>query len=166
MGNWLLKLYLFAFILLFVHSLFDIVVLSWPLGCIFLTFLGILIGRAVENSVQKEIKLRKSIMFLSFVAAACCGIVLVNYLVLNLYSSMHYRNARLRLDEKNIKPAFAEIKQSIAYKPTPQNTFQAAQMAFYDFKNPQACLAFLDMLQALGFENYDHNNLLRAKALV
>ena len=49
---------------------------------------------------------------------------------------------------------------------SPQNTYLAAMISLYDFKNPQNCLKFLDQLNSLGFENYEHNNLLRAKALV
>ena len=49
---------------------------------------------------------------------------------------------------------------------SPQNTYLAAMISLYDFKNPQQCLKFLEQLNSLGFENYEHNNLLRAKALV
>ncbi len=164
-GNWYLKLYLFIFILLLTHSMFDNVVLSWPLGCIFLIIFGILLGRAVEGAEQKKIKPHKPTLILNCIAAACCAIALLNYLSLNLLSSRHYRNARLMLDKGNIKSAFTETVQSIAYKANPQNTYLAAKIYLYDFKNPRKCLEYLDLLAALGFENYEHNNLLRAKAL-
>ena len=164
-GNWYLKLYLFIFILLFIHSMLDIVVLSWPLGCIFLIVLGILLGRAVEKSGQKEFKQVKFIPTLSFIAGLCCAIVLLNYLYLNLFSSLHYRNARLMSDEKNLKSVFLETKKSLAIKMTPQNIYLAANISLYDFKDPQECLKYLDMLDSLGIENYLHNNLLRATAL-
>jgi len=164
-GNWYLKLYLFIFILLFIHSMLDLVALVWPLGCIFLIVLGILLGRAIEDSAQKEFKQAKFIPTLSFIAGLCCAIVLLNYLYLNLFSSLHYRNARLMSDEKDVKSVFLETKKSIAFKMTPQNTYLAAKVSLYDFKNPLACLKFLDMLDSLGFKNYENNNLLRAKAL-
>jgi len=164
-GNWYLKLYLFIFILLFIHSMLDLVALVWPLGCIFLIVLGILLGRAIEDSAQKEFKQAKFIPTLSFIAGLCCAIVLLNYLYLNLFSSLHYRNARMMSDEKDVKSVFLETKKSIAFKMTPQNTSLAAKVSLYDFKNPLACLKFLDMLDSLGFKNYENNNLLRAKAL-
>jgi len=164
-GNWYLKLYLFIFILLFIHSMLDVVALVWPLGCIFLIVLGILLGRAVEDSTQKEFKYGKYVPVINRVVGFCCAIVLLNYLYFNLFGSLHYRNARLISDEKNVKSAFLEAEKSIAFKMTPQNTYLAAKISLYDFKNPRACLKFLDMLDSLGFENYEHNNLLRAKAL-
>jgi hypothetical protein len=41
----------------------------------------------------------------------------------------------------------------------------AARIAFYDFNKPQLCLRYLKHLEALGFENFEHSNLLRAQAL-
>jgi O-antigen ligase/polysaccharide polymerase Wzy-like membrane protein len=164
-GNWKLKSYLFIFILLFVHSMLDIVVITWPLGCIFLIILGILLGHALENSRQQKFKGNKLISQLCSVAGICLAILLINYLYFNFTSSMHYRNARLRMDEKDIKLAFSETVKSIDYKITPQNTSLAARISLYDFKKPQACLKYLDMMDSIGFKNYEHNNLLRAKAL-
>ena len=165
-GNWELKLYLFTFILLFVHSMFDIVVLSWPLGCIFLIIFGILLGRAIEGSPQKEFKNAKVAPFICAVLGICLIVILFNYLYFNLLSSTHYRNARLMLDKKDVEAAFAETEISIVAKPSAKNTYLAAKISLYDFKDPRACLKYLDMLNSLGIKNYEHNNLLRAKALV
>ncbi|MDD5697857.1 MAG: O-antigen ligase family protein [Victivallaceae bacterium] len=164
-GDWQLKLYLFCSTLLAVHSMFDIIVLSWPLGCIFLTFFGILLGRAVETSPYREFKAHDFLPVLSSLAALCCLVALGNSLTLNFLGSLHYYQARVKLDKKDLKSAFSEIEESIVYKPTAQNTYLAAKLALYDFKNPARCLKFLDQLAALGFENYEHNNQLRAKAL-
>lgn len=165
-GNWKLKLYLFTFILLFVHSMLDIVVLSWPLGCIFLILLGILLGRALEEYPRKELKQAKFIPQLCAVFGICLAILLLNYLYYNFLGTMQYRYARVMLDKKDTKAAFAETEKSIAARMTPQNTYLAAKISLYDFKDPKACLKFLDQVNSLGFENYEHNNLLRAKALV
>lgn len=165
-GNWELKLYLFTFILLFIHSMFDIVVLSWPLGCIFLIIFGILLGRAFEGSPRKEFNKSKLVPFICAVFGICLMLILFYYLYFNLLSSTHYRNARLMLDKKNVKAAFAETKISIATKPSVRNTYLAAKISLYDFKDPQKCLKYLDMLDSLGIKNYEHNKLLRAKALV
>lgn len=164
-GKRKLKLYLFVFIVLFIHSMLDIIDLSWPLGCIFLIVLGILIGRAVEGSAFKEIRPGKYIPVMGRVIALCLAGLLLGYLYRNFASSKHYRNARLLLDQENVNSAFAEVKKSLAAKETPQNTYLAAKMAFYDFKNPRLCLKFLDQLEALGFANFENNNLLRAQAL-
>jgi O-Antigen ligase len=164
-GNWDLKLYIFTFILLLIHSMLDIVVLSWPLGCIFLIILGTLLGRALEDSPLKEAKQTKLISWSYCVLGGCLAILLINYLYFNFLGSMHYRNARLSMDKKDIKSAFSETVQSIDYKMTPQNTLLAANISLYDFKNPQACLKYLNMMDSTGFKNYEHNNLLRAKAL-
>ncbi|MDD5599736.1 MAG: O-antigen ligase family protein, partial [Victivallaceae bacterium] len=160
-----LKLYLFVFILLFVHAMLDIIVLSWPLGCIFLVVLGILIGRAVEGSAFKEILPVKYIMLLCCLIGLGFAGLLFQYLYQNFVSSKHYRNARLMFDQKNFNSAFAEIEKSLAAKQTPQNTYMAGRIALYNLKKPLLCLKFLDQLAALGIENFDHNNQLRAKAL-
>lgn len=164
-GKRKLKLYLFVVILLFIHSMFDIVILSWPLGCIFLIVLGILIGRAAERSAFKEIRPGKYIPVLCWIIAICLAVLLLDSLYRNFKSSKHYRNARLMLDQKSINPAFEEVRKSIAVKATPQNTYMAARIAFYDFNKPQLCLRYLKHLEALGFENFEHSNLLRAQAL-
>ena len=165
-GSWKLKLYLFSFILLFTNSMLDIVVLTWPLGCIFLILLGVLLGRAVERAPRHESKQRQVVTIIFGVLGICLAIILLNYLYFNLLSSTHYRNAKILIDKKDLKSAFAQTKISIAAKPTAQNTYLAAIMSFDDFKNPQECLKYLDMLNSIGFENYMHNNQLRAKALV
>ena len=174
-GNWHLKLYLFIFVLLFIHSMFDIVILTWPLGCIFLIVFGILLGRALEQGTSKlavtaaqkifRIEHAKYILWFSCIAGFCGIIILLNYLYLNLFSSLHFRNVRMMPPTKNIKTFFQETKKSIAFKKTPQNTYLAAKVSLYDFKNPQKCLEYLDMLSDLGFKNYEYSNLLRAKAL-
>ncbi|MCK4983057.1 MAG: O-antigen ligase family protein [Victivallaceae bacterium] len=164
-GNWNLKLYLFTFILLFIHSMLDIVVLSWPMGCIFLILFGILLGRALDEYPRKELKQAKFIPQFCGVLGICLAILLLNYLYYNFLGSMHYRNAKLMLGKKDKKTAFAETEKSIAARMTPQNTYLAAKISLYDFKDPKACLKFLDQVDSLGFENYEHNNLLRAKAL-
>ena len=164
-GNWRLKLYLFAFILLFVHSMFDIIMLSWPLACIFLIILGILLGRTFDGLSQKKLKTTKITAFSYGIVGTILMLVLLNYLYFNLFSTMHYRNAKIMVKDKDIKNASVEIGKSIEYKMTPQNTLLAAKISLYDFKNPQACLKYLAMLDSLQFENYEHNNLLKAKAL-
>jgi len=164
-GNWKLKLYLFVFILLFVHSMLDIVILSWPLGCIFFILFGILLGRAIDDSTKQKVKLNKFIPIFCSAIGVCLAILLLNYLYFNFLGTMHYRNAKVFSLDKNIKAVFVETEKSIAAKMTPQNTYLAAKISLYDFKNPKACLKFLDMVNSLGFENYEHNNLLRAKAL-
>jgi O-antigen ligase len=165
-GDWRLKLCLFVFVLLLVHSMFDIIVLSWPLGCIFLITFGILIGRITEKSKYEEIKINKYILDIGYAIAICCAVLLLNGLSLNFLGSMYYRNSRIARDKNEIKLTFDEARKSITYKKTPWNTLLAARISLYDFKNPKACLKFLDMLESTGFENYEHNNLLRAKALV
>ena len=162
---WRLKLYLFVFILLFVHSMLDIVVLSWPLGCIFLTVFGILLGRALEETQLKEVKVNKSVTSICCIAAIALLILLANYLYFNFLGTMHYRRAQLATIKKDAVTAFAETEKSITAMMTPQNTYLAAMISLYDFKNPKNCLKFLDQLNSLGFENYENNNLLRAKAL-
>ena len=165
-GNWTLKLYLFVFIFLLIYSMLDVVVFTWPLGSVFLILFGILLARALEDSPKKEFKENKTAISLCSAGAIVLTIILLNYLYYNFTGSMHYRRARLLTIEKNIKPAFEENKKSIAAKKTPQNIYLAAKISLYDFKNPLACLKYLDQVNSLGFENYEHNNLLRAKALV
>ncbi len=165
-GNWELKFYLFVFILLFVHSMLDIVVVSWPLGCIFMIVFGILLGRALEDSTRQELKINKFAEPVCRIAAIGLAILLASSLYFNFLGTMHYRNAKLLTEQKDAKAAFSETEKSIAAMMSPQNTYLAAMISLYDFKKPQACLRFLDQLNSLGFENYEHNNLLRAKALV
>ena len=163
--EWQLKLYLFVFILLFVHSMLDIVVVSWPLGCIFLIILGILLGRALEDARTAEAEKNKFITSACSVAAVALMILLINYLYFNFLGTMHYRRAKLIIENKEAEKAFAETEKSIAAMTSPQNTYLAAMISLYDFKNPKNCLKFLDRLNSLGFANYESNNLLRAKAL-
>ena len=166
-GNWKLKLYLFAFILLLIHSLLDVVVLSWPLGGIFLMILGILLGRVVGGSTYQEHKINKLVNIGCKILAVCLLPILFYCLYSNFFNTMHYRNARVMIDrQEDIRQVFDEVKKSIAIKVTPQNTMLAAKISLYDFKDPRACLKYLDLLESTGFENYEHNNLLRAKALV
>ena len=165
-GNWDLKLYLFVFIALLVHSLLDVVLLSWPLGCIFLIISGVLLGRAVKSSTFKQLRVNK-LFDVSFKVLAVCLLPFLFYsLYTNLLNTFYYRNARLMIEREDIRKVFEEVEKSIAVKATPQNTMLAAKISLYDFKDPQACLKYLDLLKSTGFENYEHNNLLRAKALV
>lgn len=166
-GNWRLKLYLFVFVLLFIHSLLDVVLLSWPLGCIFLVICGILLGRVVEESTCQIRKMNGLFNIGCKVIAVCLLPVLLYCLHSNFFNTMHYRNARIMIDRReDVRQVFREVEKSIAVKVTPQNTILAAKISLYDFKDPRACLKYLDLLESTGFENYEHNNLLRAKALV
>ncbi len=164
-GNLELKLYLFIFILLFVHSMLDIVVVSWPLGCIFLIVLGILLGRALDDSKRQKLEINKSIIWLCYISGIGLLIILASYLYSNFMGTLHYRRAKMLTEQKKVAAAFSATEKSIAAMMSPQNTYLAAMISLYDFKNPQDCLKFLDQLNSLGFENYEHNNLLRAKAL-
>jgi O-antigen ligase len=165
-GNWDLKLYLFVFVALLVHSLLDVVLLSWPLGCIFLIISGVLLGRAVESSAFELCKTNKILDIVFKVLAACLLLFLSYGMYGNFLSTVHYRNARLMIGRENIRKVFGEVEKSIAARITPQNTILAARISLYDFKKPKACFKYLDLLRSTGFENYEHNNLLRAKALV
>lgn len=161
-----LKLYLFVFVLLFVHAMLDIVVVSWPLGCIFLIILGVLLGRALEDSKRREFTINKFTTVSCCIAGAGLLLLLASYLYSNFLSTMYYRRAKLLTEQKKPLQAFVETQKSIAVAVSPQNTYLAAMISLYDFKNPQACIKFLDQLNSTGFENYENNNLLRAKALV
>ena len=165
-GNWDLKLYLFVFVVLLVHSLLDVVLLSWPLGCIFLIISGVLLGRAVESSTFESRRVNRIFDVSSKVLAVCLLPFLFYCLYANFISTIHYRNARLMIGREDIRKVFREVEKSITARVTPQNTILAAKISLYDFKDPQACLKYLDLLKSTGFENYEHNNLLRAKALV
>jgi O-antigen ligase len=165
-GNPELKLYLYIFVLLFVHSMLDIVAVSWPLGCIFLIILGILLGRALDDSKRRDLKINKFTTLSCRIAGIALLVLLACYLYSNFIGTMHYRKAKLLTGQKKHEAAFSETGKSIAAMMSPQNTYLAAMISLYDFKNPQQCLKFLEQLNSLGFENYEHNNLLRAKALV
>ncbi|MDD5727159.1 MAG: O-antigen ligase family protein [Victivallales bacterium] len=167
-GNRKFKLYLFVFMFLLVYSFLDVVPFSWPLGCIFLMFTGILLGHAVESPPRKNARFQfgKPLTVCSHVFECCLVLLLLYQIYLNFFNSLYYRNARLMIDRKeNVEKIFDEVEKSIAVKPTPRNTMLAAMISLYDFKCPQDCLKYLNMLGSTGFENYEHNNLLAAKAL-
>ena len=70
------------------------------------------------------------------------------------------------MDLKAAREALTDCDKSIRIKPTPENIYQAALLAFYDLKNPALCCSYLSQLEKLtAFKNYVNNNGLMAKAL-
>lgn len=158
-------LFLFVYVFLLVMSMVDTVLDVWPLNIIFLTVMGLLWGRCWiirPKSLFAITPHNRFIFTFGFIFLVLAFIDTGR----NIASSYCFRRARIAMDEKKIPESKHWCDLSIAFKPNPENIYQAALIAFYDIKNARQCIKFLDMLKPYtGFDNYVHNNGLRAKAL-
>lgn len=167
-GNLRMKLYFFTALFLFFHGLLDMTLVAWPMNIVFLMMAGIFWGRywAVPACMEKSVSVTKTVRW----AALLCCAVLISALAVQLYrdafSSYYFRKTRIGMDLKATREALADCDKSIRIKPTPENIYQAALLAFYDLKNPALCCSYLSQLEKLtAFKNYVNNNGLMAKAL-
>ncbi len=164
-----MKLYFFIMLFLFFHSSLDVTLDAWPINVIFLVILGIFWGQHWKIPVNGKddalvvshtIRLSAMICFTFLIAA------LAVQLYCNALGSYYFREANIARDLRSAETALACYSKSIAVKPTPENIYQAALVAFYDLKNPQLCQFYLDQMEDLtGFKNYVNNNGLKAKSL-
>ncbi|MFA7229864.1 MAG: O-antigen ligase family protein [Victivallaceae bacterium] len=160
---------LFTMFFYLILGMIDPVISTWPANGIFLIILGIFIGRTVARFPAKRdtteersgISLRLCwsagivVMFLCCYAAYC-----------NFVSGTMLRNAFYQKYLKNYTDAVELCDESIQTKMSPQNTYLAALIAFYELKDSTKALRYLDMLKATGYRNYVNNNGLYARALV
>jgi tetratricopeptide (TPR) repeat protein len=166
-GHLAVKLYLFAFIVLLVHSMFDVILDSWPAKYLFLLLLGILLGNALKGREDKRLQVNKLVV--KFIILLGVVLIVISFYCASktLVSTGCYRKALLAKTEGNYEEALSYLDKSIQLAPSPQNIYLAALVSFFDCKNPQAALRYLYLLpQRTGFVNYINNNGLTARALV
>jgi hypothetical protein len=166
-GHWVMKLYLFVFMVLLFHSMLDVILDSWPAKYLFLMLLGVLLGNALKKLPEKRLQVNKSVAKI----VMSIGIVIVGvsfyYASKTLIATGYYRKALMAKADRNYEGALNCLDRSIQLVPTPQNIYLAALIAFFDCKNPQKTLKYLYMLpERTGFTNYINNHGLTARALV
>ncbi|MCP3965641.1 MAG: O-antigen ligase family protein [Lentisphaerae bacterium] len=158
---------LVGFIVIMSHAMVDVIIVSWPLNYIFMAIFGVLLGRAIYSN-RKLIDLKFSIKpQLGYVVAVILSGVLIYSLSYNAISSWYYRKALIANDGGMKKTALQNCRKSIAARPTVQNLYLAALLAFYDFKSPEDALRYIEyMNKELGIEGYVNSNGLAARSLV
>ncbi|QSH42226.1 O-antigen ligase family protein [Lentisphaerota bacterium ZTH] len=165
--NRIVKYCLIVFAVIMAHAMVDVVVASWPLNYVFLTILGVLLGRAVYENRQLALNKLSIKPQLGYLVAVFLSGVLLYMLIHNTISSWHYRQALLAADSGKQNAALRECHKSIVARPEARNLYLAALLAFYDFKSPGDALRFIEFMQKeLDIENYVNSNGIAARALV
>lgn len=167
-GNLRMKLYFFVALFLFLHGLLDMTLVVWPMNIVFLVITGIFWGRywTVPSTIENSAFPPGAIRWVSLIGFTALISVLVVQLYRNALSSYYFRKARIDMDLNYTGAAIADCDRSIKIKPTPENIYQAALIAFYDLKDASLCSFYLNQMEKLtAFKNYVNNNGLMAKAL-
>lgn len=155
------KIIFYSFIILLIHSMFDLVLYEWPTNVIGMIFLGILWGLTTE--VGSETTEKAPHRKLVFVTA---GIVLAFFLAIelrnDLKASLSYRNALISLEKEpdGATKAAASLDKALGYKEnSPQLLYKAAMNAFYKLENREMALRYLKTIrETTPVKNYAHSN--------
>ena len=155
-GMWLM----WAFLLLFIHGLFD-VLLSTPLaGTLFFLMLGTICGSGLSGS-SCEISLKKR-----YTAAAVLLVLAGFFLCQNLRSGILLYQGRKELSGGNRSEAMTLFARSARIYPTAPALYFAGQTAFFDFKRPAEAIFWLKQIHnELRMPSFLHTNRLLGHAM-
>ncbi len=149
---------LFFAVFMFLYGMIDMNLAVWPLGAVGYLCFGMLIPLPdAENAAEvRRQKFRTLLAVLLLAAALFSGGV-------NLLSCLFSRAGHLSRDPYEKMESY---NRSLLLRPVPKTAYLAARNALYNLRSPEKALFYLDIIPALGVENYDRNHLVRAQALV
>ena len=125
-GLWIL----WAFLLIFIHGLFDVLIATPIAGTLFFLMLGTICGSGLSPSSC-------TLPFAKRYTAAVLLLLLAGFfLCQNLRSSHALWRGRMLLNEKRKTEALQEFIRSARIRPTAPALYFAGQTAFFDFKRP------------------------------
>ncbi|MBO5791607.1 MAG: O-antigen ligase family protein [Lentisphaeria bacterium] len=129
-GLWIL----WAFLLMFVHGLFDVLLATPLAGTLFFLMLGTICGSGLSgSSCPFPFHRRYSVAVLLLCLAGF-------FLCQNLRSSYALWQGRVLLSEKRKAEALEAFARSARIYPTAPALYFAGQTAFFDFKRPQEAI--------------------------
>ena len=149
-----------AFLLLFIHGLFD-VLLSTPLaGTLFFLMMGTICGSGLSGSSDCKIPLCKR-----YIAAGVLLSLAAFLLVQNLRSGTALRQGRLLLSENRKKEAYGQFIKSLRIMPNAPACYFAGQTAFFDLRRPAEAIFWWKKIQSeLRYPSFLHLNRLLGHA--
>ena len=154
-GVWML----WAFLLLFIHGLFDVLLATPLAGTLFFLMLGTICGSGLSGS-SSPVPLRKR-----YIAAAVLLLLGGFFLVKNLNSSFHLYQGRLCLSRDQKEKALDFFKRSAEIYPNAPALYFAGQTAFFDFHRPAEAIFWLKKIHSeLRMPSFLHLNRLLGHA--
>lgn len=138
-GLWLA----WAFLLLFIHGLFD-VLLSTPLaGTLFFLMMGTICGNGLSGGSPCSLPL-----FKRYIAAGALLLLAAVLFSQNLRSGTALRQGRILLSENRKKEAYGQFIKSIRIMPNAPACYFAGQTAFFDFRRPAEAIFWWKKIQS------------------
>ena len=149
-----------AFLLLFIHGLFD-VLLSTPLaGTLFFLMMGTICGNGLSGGKVCTPPLRTR-----YIAAGALLLLAGIFLCQNLRSGTALRQGRVLLNENRKKEAYGQFIKSLRIYPNAPACYFAGQTAFFDFKRPVEALFWWKKINSdLRYPSFLHLNRLLGHA--
>ena len=154
-GLWIL----WAFLLLFIHGLFDVLLATPLAGSLFFLMLGTICGSGLSGSTSPVTLPRRYI-------AACVLLLLGGFFLWkNLSASYHLYQGRLSLSRNQKEKALTSFTRSVKIYPTAPALYFAGQTAFFDFHRPAEAVFWLKKIHTeLRMPSFLHLNRLLGHA--
>lgn len=178
------KIVLFSYILLFIHSLMDLIFFEWPTVFFSAILVGILWGDLLKkqtlpvletspkNKNNKTTKLNQPESFPKYICyfLKALGIILMLITLRTVYidtmSSFYNRLGEFSDVNNNKQQSVLYFEKGTTYEKDPQYVYRAATTCLQDLNDTKKALYFLDMLEDMSVQNYAHSNGFMALALV
>lgn len=178
------KIVLFSYILLFIHSLMDLIFFEWPTVFFSAILVGILWGDllkkqilpvveiSLKNNNNKTTKLNQPESFSKHIdyTLKALGVILVLITLRTVYldtmSSFYNRLGEFSEVDGNKQQSVLYFEKGISYEKDPQYVYRGATTCLQDFNDTKKALHFLDMFKDMSVQNYAHSNGFMALALV
>ena len=154
-GLWIL----WAFLLLFIHGLFDVLLATPLAGTLFFLMLGTICGSGLSGSACPVPGSRRYI-------AVCCLLLLAGFfLCRNIRSGYALWEGRMLLGAKRPAEAYEKFVKSADIHPSAPALYFAGQTAFFDFKRPaEAIFRWKQIQSELRMPSFIHLNRLLGHA--
>lgn len=178
------KIALFSYILLFIHSLMDLIFFEWPTLFFSAILLGILWADTLKNkssaapvslSKTKGTKHAQIVPIMPFpkyidYSLKSFGIILILVTIRIVYldtaSSYYFRLGEYSEVDGNKAQAVEYYEKGISYEKDPQYIYRAATTCLQDLNDTKRALLLLNMFKDISVQNYAHSNGFMALALM
>ena len=147
------KMLFFAYVALLTHSMFDLVASRWPTNILLLLSQGMLIGDAVSEPNEKDIKRHRLMPFggMAVVASLVAALMLalaVGMAIKNARSSYERRLAGFAYDHRNLPLALHFYDKSASIQPAPKVLYNAGILSLLHFNDPYLGWKYFSALEA------------------
>jgi len=178
------RITLFAYILLFVHGLMDLIFFEWPTVFFSALLVGILwaqiLKRNQDPSETKNISLKKnskSAVIIKFpipkyvsypivIVSIIFLVITINMVYLDTMSSYYFRLGEFAEVDGYKLEAAQYYGKGVEYKKDTQYVYKAGTIYLQDLNDTPKALYYLNMFNSMSISNYAHSNGFTALALV